>query len=69
MWQFLQFLLHLTGMKKLFLCDSLVLPEYFYNLDVKWPYGLSGSPFLTQLLKEGLGMQERGDWFGSLPWL
>lgn len=46
-----------------------VLPENFYNLDVKWPYRLSGSPFVTQLLKEGLSMPGKGGWFGSVPWL
>lgn len=46
-----------------------VLLENFYNLDVKWPYRLSGSPFVTQLLKEGLSMPGKGGWFGSVPWL
>lgn len=41
MWEFLQFLLHHAGMQEVLLCDGFVLPEYFYNLDVKLPYRLS----------------------------
>lgn len=64
MWDFLQFLLHWTGIQKLFLCDSLAIPEYFCNLDVKCPHRLSESPFITQVLKQGPSTQGRGNWFG-----
>lgn len=37
MWEFLQFLLHWTGIQELFFYSGPVLPEWFYNLDIKWP--------------------------------